>query len=97
METVDVLVKVWDRGQNRQAIVPVEVEAILTSCWRPIAAIKAAVELEMPFTTVMEKARFGFRKEDIARIFPNPGRVADSAMGPSGARNDTTGGEIDVS
>lgn len=52
METVDVLVQVFDRGQTREQVVPVEEICFdpQKSCWRVIACIKAAVLMELPFT-----------------------------------------------
>ena len=69
METVECQVVVWDRGRTRSEVVPLEEQAIRKKCWREIAAIKAAVLLEMPFQEVLEKARYGFRREDKERLF----------------------------
>ena len=79
METVECQVTIWDRGQARKEIVDVEVEAIRARCWRPIAAIKAAVLLELPFTEIMARAKFGFRREDKERLFGKAQEKGESA------------------
>jgi hypothetical protein len=66
---VDCLVEIWDRGQTRQEIVPVEIKAIRKKCWRPIAAMKAAALMGLPFQDVLARAHFGFHEEDKARLF----------------------------
>lgn len=68
METVDVLVRCFDRGQRRETVVPVEEECFRKECWRPIACIRAAVILELPFTQLMNSARYGLRAEDKLRL-----------------------------
>ena len=67
-ETVDVLVQVFDRGQTRKTVVPVTAECFSKRCWREIAALKAAVLLELPFAWVSEHAKYGLRPEDRARL-----------------------------
>ena len=69
-ETVEVLVKIFDRGETKQVTVPVEVECFDPArlCWKSIANIKAAALLELPFTTLERAARYGLRPEDKARL-----------------------------
>lgn len=69
MPMVDVLVRVFDRGQRREAIVEVSEECFHKRCWKPIACIKAAVELGLPFTQLERSARFGLRPKDKERLF----------------------------
>ena len=70
VDTVECQVSVMIRpGETRKAVVPVEESAIRSKCWREIACIKAAVLLEVPFSTLTEKAKYGFRPEDKARLF----------------------------
>jgi hypothetical protein len=69
LAVVDCLVEIWDRGQTRQEIIQVETEAIRKQCWRPIAAIKAAALMGLPFQDVLDRAKFGFHREDKARLF----------------------------
>jgi hypothetical protein len=67
---VDVLVQVYDRGQIRREVVQVE-EVCFTPghlCWKPIAAMTAAVAMELSFVTVEKNARYGLRPEDRARL-----------------------------
>lgn len=68
MNDVEVLVVIWDRGQNRQTVVTVPVSAFLQKCWRAIASMAAAVALEIPFVEVERLARFGLRQEDKLRL-----------------------------
>lgn len=70
MQTVDVLFRVFDRGQTREEVVPVEEICFdpQKSCWRVIACIKAAVLMELPFTWLVEHARYGLRPEDKDRL-----------------------------
>lgn len=75
MQTVECLVQIFDRGRTRQEIVPVEEEAIRKKCWRPIAAVKAAALMGVPFQDVLERGKFGFRPADKARLF---GRAAET-------------------
>ena len=49
-------------------MVPVEEEYFRKECWRPIACIKAAVILELPFTQLLNSAKFGLRAEDKQRL-----------------------------
>lgn len=70
METVEVLVKIFDRGEARQVTVPVAVECFDPGrlCWKAIANIKAAALLEMPFITLERAAQYGLRPEDKDRL-----------------------------
>ena len=68
METVDVMVQVFDRGEVRRTVVPVEEECFEKACWKSIANIKAAVILEVPFTLLERAAKYGLRPEDKARL-----------------------------
>ena len=68
MERIEVLVRLWDRGQEREAVVQVPASAFLTHCWKTIASLAAAVELELPFVDVERKAKFGLRDEDRRRL-----------------------------
>lgn len=70
METVEVLVRVFDRGQLREEIVQVETECFRPGhlCWKSIAALKAAVLLELPFVQVERSAKYGMRPESKARL-----------------------------
>ena len=67
---IDVLVQVFDRGRTRTQIVPVEESCFERekSCWKTIACIKAAVLLELPFAWLLERAKYGLRPEDKARL-----------------------------
>lgn len=67
-ETVSVLVRVFDRGRNREAVVDVPESAFRTGCWKTIASLMAAVALELPFTDVERLAKYGLRPEDKARL-----------------------------
>lgn len=70
VDTVECQVSVMIRpGETRKAVVPVEESAIRERCWREIACIKAAVYLEVSFAELLEKAKYGFRPEDKARLF----------------------------
>ena len=81
METVDVLVKIFDRGKTRQEIVPVWVECFdpARSCWKPIAALKAAVAMELPFVEVERMAKYGMRPADKKRLRALYGGGTDSS------------------
>lgn len=70
METVDVLVRIFDRGKAKAVTVPVELECFnpARTCWKTIANIKAAVLLELPFTELERGARYGLRQEDKTRL-----------------------------
>ena len=70
METVEVLVQVFDRGQTKEVTVPVEAECFDPErlCWRSIANIKAAALLGLPFTVMERAARYGLRPDDKARL-----------------------------
>lgn len=86
MQTVECRVVIFDRGRDRETVVPVEEDAIHAKCWRPIAALKAAVYLDMPFQDVLERGRYGFHKADKERLFGKTGeRIATAPPGP---RND---------
>lgn len=79
MENVDVLVQIRDRSQTLTAVVPVEVECFAKDCWKPIACLRAATELGVPFTTVMLVAKYGLRPEDKQRLF-GQGKEADPPL-----------------
>lgn len=68
MDDVEVQVTVWDRGQTRQTIVTVPVSAFETQCWRTVAALAAAVYLELPFQEIEGKCKFGLRPADRERL-----------------------------
>lgn len=68
MDDVEVLVTVWDRGQTRLTIVTVPASAFATRCWRTIAALAAAVYLELPFAEIEGKCKFGLRPADRDRL-----------------------------
>lgn len=68
MDEVEVQVTVWDRGQNRQAVVKVPVSSFVTRCWRTVAALAAAVYLELPFAELEGKCKFGLRPADRERL-----------------------------
>lgn len=80
METVDVLVQIWDRGQCRKAVVQVPESAFVTGCWRTIAALAAAVEFGISFVDVERVARYGLRPEDKQRLFEQNKAGADSLL-----------------
>lgn len=69
-ETADVpvLVKVFHCGRTRSEIVSVPEEALTKDCWKPIACIKAAAIMEIPFTHVLEHAKYGLRPADKERV-----------------------------
>lgn len=68
MDDVEVLVAVWDRGQKRIAIVTVPASTFATRCWRTVAALAAAVALEMPFSDLEGRCKFGLRPADRDRL-----------------------------
>lgn len=68
MVDVEVQVSVWDRGQRRQTVVTVPVSAFQTKCWRPIAALAAAVVMEIPFVEIESRCKFGLRPADRKRL-----------------------------
>ena len=85
--TVECQVVYMERpGVTRRTVVPVEESAIRARCWHEIACIKAAVYLEVPFSTLLEKAKYGFRPEDKARLF---GKAAGEPA--TGNRQQATG------
>jgi len=67
---VDVLVQVFDRGEVKRIVVPVEEECFDPEkvCWKGIANIKAAALLGLPFTLLDRAARYGMRPADKARL-----------------------------
>lgn len=68
---VDVLVQVFDRGEVKRVVVPVEDECFAPEqiCWKTVACIKAAVVLELPFTMMIEmQIKYGLRPEDKDRL-----------------------------
>lgn len=80
MEQVDVLVRVLERpGLTREATVQVREEAFRSPNWRALAALFAANALELPFTFVAERARFGLRQEDRERLREKYGGKDDGA------------------
>ena len=68
MDDVEVEVSVWDRGAHRKAVVTVPVSAFVTRCWRTVAALAAAVYLELPFAELEGKCKFGLRPADKERL-----------------------------
>ena len=70
MQKIDVLVQVYDRGRTRREIVQIEEAAFEPGheCWKPLAALAAAVVMELPFYLVERLAKFGLRPEDKARL-----------------------------
>lgn len=68
MELIEVMVRVFYLGRRREAIVEVAEEAFVKKCWRPIAALKAAVLMGIPFTDMDRLAKFGLRPEDKQRL-----------------------------
>ena len=87
MENVDVLARVMERpGLTREATVQVPVSSFMTRSWRALAALFAANALELPFTFVAERARFGLRpadRERLREIYSGASR-ADEGIGPYG-------------
>ena len=67
MDSVEVKVAVWDRGQERVAIVQVPVADFLQHSWRTTAALAAAVELGIPFT-LAARGKLGLLPEDKQRL-----------------------------
>ena len=67
---VDVLVQVFDRGELKRVVVPVEEQCFEPGhvCWKAIANIRAAVILELPFTTLERCAKHGLKPEDRERL-----------------------------
>lgn len=84
---VDVLVRVLERpGLTREATVQVREEAFRSPNWRALAALFAANALELPFTFVAERARYGLRPEDrdkLREIYSKASRVVEG-IGPYG-------------
>ena len=68
MDDVKVLVQIFWLGSVRKEIVEVPEEAFAKRCWKPIAALKAAVMMGIPFTDMLDKAKFGLLPEDKARL-----------------------------
>lgn len=83
MDDVQVLVKVFWCGSVRKEIVTVPEEAFVKQCWKPIAAMKAAALMEIPFTDVERLAKYGLRPEDKQRLIQ-----------AAGATDGETGGQI---
>ena len=77
MDDVQVLVKVFWCGSVRKEIVEVPEEAFVKDCWRTIAALKAAVMMEIPFSDVDRLAKYGLRPEDKKRFFGESSCVAE--------------------
>lgn len=95
MEQVDVLVRVLERpGLTREATVQVSEEVFRTQNWRDLAALFAANALELPFTFVAARARFGLRpadRERLREIYSGASR-ADEGIGPGERREDDGAG-----
>ena len=68
MDDVQVLVKVFWCGSIRKEIVTVTEDAVLSKCWRTIAAMKAAALMGIPFPDVCRSAKYGLLPEDKARL-----------------------------
>lgn len=68
MDDIQVLVQIFWLGSVRKEIVEVPEEAFAKRCWKPIAALKAGVMIGIPFTDMLEKAKFGLLPEDKARL-----------------------------
>lgn len=80
MEKVNVLVRVFERpGLTREATVQVSEEAFRSPNWRALAALFAANALELPFTFVAERAKFGLLPTDKERLREKYGRKDDGA------------------
>ena len=69
MTDIQVLVQVYYLGRTRKEIVEVPEEAFVKDCWRTIAALKAAVMMEIPFSDVDRLAKYGLRPEEKKRFF----------------------------
>ena len=95
METVEVLVRVFDRGETKQVTVPVEAECFDPErlCWKSIANIKAAALLEVPFTLMERAARYGLRREDRERLREMYRGTGDADCHGLRPRNDKEGGD----
>lgn len=70
MEKVNVLVRVLERpGLTREATVQVEETAFASpKGWRALAALFASNALELPFTFVAERAKYGLLPTDAERL-----------------------------
>ena len=68
MDDVKVLVQIFWLGSVRKEIVEVPEEAFAKRCWKPIAALKAAVMMGIPFFDVDRLAKYGLLPEDKARL-----------------------------
>ncbi len=68
MDEIEVKVVIWDRGRERAAVVSVPSSAFPTKCWRTIAALAAAVELEIPFQEMEARCKYGLRPADKRRL-----------------------------
>jgi hypothetical protein len=68
MDEIEVKVAIWDRGRTREAVVSVPSSAFQTKCWRTIAALAAAVELEIPFQEMEARCKYGLRPADKRRL-----------------------------
>lgn len=81
METVEVLVQIFDRGESKRVVVEVPESAFSPSstCWKTTAALAAAVELGISFTQVERAARYGLRPEDRERLREMYGGETDSS------------------
>ena len=98
---VDVLVVVRDPIRHldppRKTLVPVEEQCFEPGkvCWKDIACIKAAVVLELPFTWLMDKAKYGLRPEDRERLREMYGRSGetDSSTPPAAPPRMTDAGD----
>lgn len=68
MDDVQVLVQVFWCGSTRKEIVTVPEDAVLSKCWRTVAAMKAAALMGIPFPDVCQRAKYGLLPEDKARL-----------------------------
>ena len=94
METVEVLVRVFDRGKTKEVTVPVETACFDPErlCWKSIANIKAAALLEVPFTLMEQAARYGLRPADRKRLREMYGGTGGADCHGLRPRNDDEGG-----
>ena len=79
MKTVEVRVVLWYLGRERAAVVNVPRSAFVTRCWKTIANLAAAVEMDVPFVEFEGKARYGLRPEDKQLLLELCGKNAGSA------------------
>lgn len=86
-ETVEVLVRVFDRGESKRVVVDVPESAFdpASLCWKTTAALAAAVKLGFSFTQVERAAKYGLRPEDRERLRKEYNRrhIGDGEADPS--------------